>query len=86
MVIVLIIIVMMMVLTVTILSQSMSQSKTSRSQVDQIVGDELAKGLFWNSYASGACSTSSPTVTLNNRNYYATINSSGINCTVAITY
>ncbi len=50
MVIVLIIIMIMMIFSATILSISMSQSKTSHSQVDRIVTEELAKGDFWRAY------------------------------------
>ncbi|MBI3602490.1 MAG: hypothetical protein HY209_06325 [Candidatus Omnitrophica bacterium] len=90
MVIVLLIVMVMMIFAVTILSQSMSQSKTSRSAVDQIVGDQLAKGLFWNSYASGSC-FGSLTVPLNSRTYTATITNVLIspnisNCTINISY
>ncbi len=87
-IIVLIIIMVMVVFGVTILSQSMSQSKTSRAQVDQIVADQWAKGVFWNAYTSGSCS-GSPTTTINNRTYTATISSGSgpdQHCSVTVNY
>jgi|GEM_PF-2820196 len=49
-VIVLIIIIIMSIIGASIFSISMSQSRSSRSQVDQIVAEQLAKGAFWSAY------------------------------------
>ena len=51
-IIVMIILLVMATFSVGIFSQSMSQTKTSRSQVDDIVAEQLAKGVFFSSYNS----------------------------------
>lgn len=55
-IIVMIIIILMAIVSTTIFSQSMSQSKTARSQVDDIVAQQLAKGLYFKGYTSSAAS------------------------------
>ena len=75
-IIVLIILLVMATFSVGIFSQSMSQTKTSRSQVDEIVAEQLAKGIFWKMYnseqAGGALSSAPSSMTLNGRNYVFT--------------
>ena len=46
-IIVLVILMILSIVSVTIFSQSLTQTKTSHSQVDQIVTEQLAKGAFW---------------------------------------
>ena len=53
-IIVLIILMVMGIVSISIFSQSMSQSTSSRSEVDQMVAEQLAKGAFWQSYNSTA--------------------------------
>ena len=64
---VLMIVAVMMVLSVTILSQHVSQSTTSQQQIEQIRGDELSKGIFWNNYsaclANATCTAFTPSNT-----------------------
>ena len=49
-IIVIIIIFLMSIVSATIFSQSMSQSKTGRAQVNAIVAEQLAKGMYWKHY------------------------------------
>ncbi len=41
-----------MIISVGILTQSMNETNYGQQQIDQIVSDQLAKGLFWNSYSN----------------------------------
>ena len=71
---ILIVISVMGVFAITILSQSMSETKTTRTQVDQIVAEQLAKGALWNSYdnhvpGSAIPATTTSSVNLNGRTY-----------------
>ena len=87
MVVVFIIIMVMTIVSATIFSQSMSQSKTARAQVDEIVAEQLAKGVFWNSYKpDGVFSTSFSPTTLNNRVYTVTISNPGSNVFLNVSY
>ena len=47
----------MMILSIAILSQNVTQSTTSQQQIEQILGEQLARGIFWNTYS--ACLTNS---------------------------
>ncbi len=49
---VLITVIIIMIFSLGILSQSMNETNYAQQQVDQIVSDQLAKGLYWNSYSN----------------------------------
>ena len=50
--IVLMVAIIIMILSVGILTQSMNETNYAQQQIDQIVSDQLAKGIFWNAYSS----------------------------------
>lgn len=50
--IVLIAAIIIMIFGVGVLTQSMNEVNYAQQQIDQIVSDELAKGIFWNQYSS----------------------------------
>ena len=50
--IVLMVSIIIMIVSVGILTQSMNETNYAQQQVDQIVSDQLAKGIFWNAYSS----------------------------------
>ena len=71
---VLMIVAVMMILSVSILSQNITQSTSSQAQVEQIRADELAKGIFWNTYSSGAFTKGSTSLGVyNGKTYTATV-------------
>ncbi len=49
---VLMIVSVIMVLSIAILSLSLTQSTTSQQQIEDIRSDQLAKGIFWNTYSA----------------------------------
>jgi hypothetical protein len=49
-----------MIFSVGILTQSVNEINYAQQQIDQIAADQLAKGMWWNAYASGM--TTSPGV------------------------
>jgi len=51
--IVLMVAIIIMIFSVGILTQSMNETNYAQQQVDQIISDQLAKGIFWNAYSSG---------------------------------
>jgi ABC-type Fe3+ transport system permease subunit len=88
--IVLMVAIIIMLFSAGILSQSLNERNYSQQQVDQIASEELAKGIFWNSYstafgsASYASMGSAGTVAAYNiadqgRNYQVQITSLGGN-------
>jgi hypothetical protein len=87
---VLIILMVMAIFGVTIFSQSVSQNRTSRAQIDQLVGEQLAKGIFWNSYnsqvAGGAPNLTTSSVVLNGRTYNYTVTNPSGNISVDVSY
>ena len=50
--IVLMVAIIIMIVSVGILTQSMNETNYAQQQIDQIVSDQLAKGIFWNAYSS----------------------------------
>ncbi len=71
-----------MIVSVGILTQSMNETNYAQQQVDQIVSDQLAKGIFWNAYSSAYSSgniTNMQNVgistVMQGRNYQITLNS-----------
>jgi uncharacterized membrane protein len=50
--IVLMVSIIIMIVSVGILTQSMNETNYAQQQIDQIVSDQLAKGIFWNAYSS----------------------------------
>ena len=95
-IIVLIVIILMSIVSATIFSQSMSQSKTTRTQVDAIVAEELARGLYWKSFSqsnseTGTFNSACPTpgscqTTINGRSFNPVITSSGLDINVNVGY
>lgn len=71
--IVLMVAIIIMVLSVGILTQSMNESNYAQQQIDQIVSEELAKGIFWNAYSSGMQNVGISTV-MQGRNYQIQLN------------
>jgi uncharacterized membrane protein len=53
---VLMVAIIIMILSVTILTQSVNENNYAQQQIDQIVSDQLAKGLFWNAYSNAYAS------------------------------
>jgi uncharacterized membrane protein len=83
--IVLMVVIMIMVFSAGILTQSMNEINYAQQQIDQIVSDQLAKGIFWNAYSTAYSSGNMtnmqnvgaiPTV-INNRTYDMTLIATG---------
>ncbi len=83
---VLMIVIVMMILSVSILSQHMTQSDSSRAQVEQIQADQLAKGIFWNTYSMGTFTNGTTALNANNKTYNSTITTQGSLTNVQISY
>ena len=65
-----------MILSVGLLTSSMNEVNYSQQQIDQIVTDELAKGVFWNAYANGIGGGNIGISTvMQGRNYHIHVNS-----------
>lgn len=62
-----------MILSVGILTQSMNETNYAQQQIDQIISDQLAKGVFWNAYSSGMHNVGISTV-MQGRNYQIELN------------
>ncbi len=81
--IVLMVAIVIMIISVGILTQSMNETNYGQQQIDQIVSDQLAKGIFWNAYSSAYASgniTNMQNVAvtnfvMQNRTYQVTLNS-----------
>jgi hypothetical protein len=69
-----------MIFSVGILTQSMNEINYAQQQIDQIVSDQLSKGIFWNAYSNSYLLSGSNvgvgTFNLQNRIYNVTINTS----------
>ena len=76
--IVLMVAIIIMIFSVGILTQSMNETNYAQQQIDQIVSDQLAKGMFWNAYSSGSMQNVGVSTTINNRSYYISFNSTGV--------
>jgi len=69
-----------MLFSVGILTQSLNESNTAQQQIDQIVSDQLAKGVFWNAFANGTLAATAPgnigvgTMMIQGRTYNITLN------------
>ena len=64
-----------MIFSVGIMSQSLNEVNYGQQQIDQIISDQLAKGLFWNSYSTGNLSNIGiSTTTINGRVYQMQLN------------
>jgi hypothetical protein len=81
--IVLMVAVVIMIFSVGILTQSMNETNYAQQQVDQIVSDQLAKGIFWNAYSSAYSQGNMTNMqnvgisqTIQGRTYQITLNSS----------
>jgi hypothetical protein len=85
--IVLMVAIIIMIISVGILTQSMNETNYAQQQIDQIVSDQLAKGIFWNAYSSAYSSKnmtnmqSVPSTIFNeqNRIYQVSVNYVGFN-------
>jgi hypothetical protein len=73
-----------MIFSVSILTQSLNETNYAQQQIDQIASDQLAKGLFWNtysaSYSAGQIVSLAPTAystVLNGRNYQVSLTAVG---------
>jgi len=68
-----------MLFSVGILTQSVNEMNYAQQQIDQIVSDQLAKGIFWNAYTgaatSGALGNVGITTTMQGRLYVIQLNS-----------
>src|SRR5271165_2578837 len=68
-----------MLFSVGVLTQSLNETNYAQQQADQIISDQLAKGIFWNAYANGALATAGPNIGIGTFNmagriYNATLN------------
>ena len=68
-----------MLFSVGILTQSLNETNSAQQQIDQIVSDELAKGVFWNAFSNGTLATGSSnigvvTMMIQGRVYNITLN------------
>ena len=79
--IVLMVAIVIMIFSVGILTQSMNEINYAQQQIDQIVSDQLAKGIFWNAYSSAYSSGNMTNMqnvgistVMNNRTYNVTLN------------
>ena len=92
--IILMVAIVIMIVSVGILTQSMNETNYGQQQIDQIVSDQLAKGIFWNAYSSAYSSgniTNMQNVgistVMQGRNYQIMLNSSATgNYTVIANY
>ena len=82
--IVLMVAIIIMIVSVGILTQSMNETNYAQQQVDQIVSEQLSKGVFWNAYSSAYTQgnlTNMQAVTtsmvIQGRNYYVGVKSLG---------
>ena len=82
--IVLMVAIIIMIFSVGILTQSMNEINYAQQQIDQIVSDQLAKGIFWNAYSSAYASGNMTdmqnvaiSTTMNGRTYITMLNTTG---------
>ena len=54
-----------MILSLGILTESLTEMNYAQQQIDQITSEQLAKGMFWNMYASGMNSMPSSSIVAN---------------------
>ena len=83
--IILMVAIIIMIVSVGILTQSMNETNSSQQQIDQIVSEQLAKGVFWNAYSKAYSSGSVTNLTnigistvLQGRNYQISVNYQGV--------
>ena len=92
--IVLMVAIIIMIVSVGILTQSMNETNYAQQQIDQIVSDQLAKGIFWNAYSSAYSSGDTTTLSsvsytsplMNGRAYQVTLKPSGSGYSVVANY
>ena len=77
--IVLMVAIIIMILSVGILTQSMNEVNYAQQQIDQIISDQLAKGVFWNAYSNSSLSSTAGanigiSTVMQGRNYQITLN------------
>jgi hypothetical protein len=80
--IVLMVVIIIMIFSVGILTQSMNETGYAQQQIDQIVSDQLAKGIFWNAYSNSYFNQTTPqnvgiTTTIQGRTYQVSLNYNG---------
>lgn len=66
-----------MIFSAGILTQSMNEINYAQQQIDQIACDQLTKGTFWQTYATGMGAVSSVNFVLSGRTYTVDIPASG---------
>ena len=71
-----------MLFSVGILTQSVNEVNSAQQQIDQIISDQLAKGVFWNAYSNGTlvaggANVGVSTALLQGRLYTITLNDYG---------
>ncbi len=71
-----------MIFSAGILTQSLNETNYAQQQIDQIISDQLAKGIFWNAYSSAYSSGNMTNMqnvgistVMQGRNYQITLNS-----------
>ena len=67
-----------MIFSVGILTQSSNEINYAQQQIDQIAADQLAKGVWWNAYASGMTNIPSGSIPANGRAYTMGMATSGV--------
>jgi len=78
--IVLMVAIIIMIFSVGILTQSMNETNYAQQQVDQIVSDQLAKGIFWNAYSPGGnMQNVGISTVMQGRNYSVSLNTTVTN-------
>lgn len=71
-----------MIFSVGILTQSMNENNYAQQQIDQIISDQLAKGIFWNAYSPGGnMQNVGISTVIQGRNYSIFLNTTAINAT-----
>jgi hypothetical protein len=68
-----------MIFSLGVLTQSLNETNSGQQQIDQIVSDQLSKGIFWNAYANGDLAKQSSnigvgTISIANRTYTMALN------------
>jgi zona occludens toxin (predicted ATPase) len=68
-----------MLFSVGILTQSVNEINSAQQQIDQIISDQLAKGIFWNAFSNGTLASGSSnigigTMALQGRTYTISLN------------
>ena len=71
--IVLMVSIIIMIYSLSLLTQSMNEINYAQQQIDQIASEELAKGMFWNSYSNSFASNIGISTVIQGRTYNETV-------------